>query len=505
MMNIIYPFIFSLFPLLSAYLTNFSQVPLADTISPLLLIELLTMSIYAISLLITRNFNKSSIITFIFLFFIFSFEPIFSPIRKIYPIEHVIKIYIYYFYIWVGLFIISIFAVFIFAKYLKAINLFLSVFTTILVAITLIQILLNVQKIYNSNFQNTDLNNILASEEELSTTELPDVYYIILDRYLRADILQINYEYDNSKFINYLKEKGFYVVEKSHSNYLKTGHSLASSLNMRYINYLSEDVGESNNSWLPIYDLIKKNEVGLTFKHKGYKYIHIGSWWDPTRKNEYADININNNELSEFSDNIFRNTFFYPIKDTIFAEGIRKEQYNRTIYEIEYLKNIPLNKEPTFTFAHLLITHLPYVFAENGGFMEGSGYDGKSESEIYVIQVKIANKIMADLIEDIIKKSETKPIIIVQSDEGNFPHGVSPLNYKFNWFEANQKQIEEKFSILNAIYLPGENENVFKPELTPVNTFRIVFNELFNAKMELLPNESFLNQDDLHPYKFRKI
>ena len=48
-----------------------------------------------------------------------------------------------------------------------------------------------------------------------------------------------------SKFINYLTNKGFYVASQSRSNYLKTAYSLSSSLNMRYINYLSEKVKAS--------------------------------------------------------------------------------------------------------------------------------------------------------------------------------------------------------------------------------------------------------------------
>jgi hypothetical protein len=47
----------------------------------------------------------------------------------------------------------------------------------------------------------------------------PDIYYVILDGYARADILDELYGYDNSRFLDYLERHGFFVAETSHSNY----------------------------------------------------------------------------------------------------------------------------------------------------------------------------------------------------------------------------------------------------------------------------------------------
>jgi hypothetical protein len=40
----------------------------------------------------------------------------------------------------------------------------------------------------------------------------PDVYYFILDSYTRADLLKEAYGYDNSPFLDALRERGFYVA-----------------------------------------------------------------------------------------------------------------------------------------------------------------------------------------------------------------------------------------------------------------------------------------------------
>jgi hypothetical protein len=43
--------------------------------------------------------------------------------------------------------------------------------------------------------------------------EKPDIYYIILDSYTRADVLQKDFGYDNSQFVDSLRQMGFYVAD----------------------------------------------------------------------------------------------------------------------------------------------------------------------------------------------------------------------------------------------------------------------------------------------------
>ena len=63
----------------------------------------------------------------------------------------------------------------------------------------------------------------------------PDIYYIILDRYGRNDAIKASFNYDDSRFLDYLAGKGFYIANQSSSNYPDTETSLPSSLNMRYL------------------------------------------------------------------------------------------------------------------------------------------------------------------------------------------------------------------------------------------------------------------------------
>ena len=51
--------------------------------------------------------------------------------------------------------------------------------------------------------------------------------------------------------------------------------------------------------------------------------------------------------------------------------------------------------------------------------------------------------------------------------------------------------IFENTGILNAYYLPRYCRSGLYPGITPVNSFRIVFNSCFSAEFDLLPDETY--------------
>ncbi len=81
--------------------------------------------------------------------------------------------------------------------------------------------------------------------------DLPDVYYIILDAYGRADRLKQFYGYDNTPFLDALRKRGFYIAQNSRANYDQTCLCLPSSLNMNYLdnsqNQLSPEASASED------------------------------------------------------------------------------------------------------------------------------------------------------------------------------------------------------------------------------------------------------------------
>jgi len=78
------------------------------------------------------------------------------------------------------------------------------------------------------------------------------------------------------------------------------------------------------------------------------------------------------------------------------------------------------------------------------------------------------------LVENIIHNSSTPPIIIIQSDHG-----------------AANASPPERMEILNAYYLPGGGNELLYQNISPVNTFRIIFNHYFGGDFDLLEDTSY--------------
>ena len=78
------------------------------------------------------------------------------------------------------------------------------------------------------------------------------------------------------------------------------------------------------------------------------------------------------------------------------------------------------------------------------------------------------------------------PIIIIQGD-----HGPSHFD------------VPSRMAILNAYYFPDHEFAVY-PEITPVNSFRLLFNNYFNTDFDLLEDVSYYSQYP-NAYQFEVI
>ena len=63
--------------------------------------------------------------------------------------------------------------------------------------------------------------------------------------------------------------------------------------------------------------------------------------------------------------------------------------------------------------------------------------------------------------------------------------------------------LKQRFSNFNAIYLPNGKDLLYD-NITPINTFRIVFNSNFNSSFELVDDLSYWSTYE-QPYLFRDI
>jgi hypothetical protein len=147
--------------------------------------------------------------------------------------------------------------------------------------------------------------------------------------------------------------------------------------------------------------------------------------------------------------------------------------------------------------------HPPFTFDRNGGLRRKESFlwgDGdhiqrsfEEYREGYIEQVYFINQRMREMVDRILSNSPTPPVIIIQGDHG--PGG------RTHWNDPRNSDLRERLSILNAYYLPGGAEKLLGEETSPVNSFRIVFDYYFGAKLDILPDVSYFSCWDT-PYDF---
>lgn len=338
----------------------------------------------------------------------------------------------------------------------------------------------------------------ISSESVEATAEsLPDIYYIIVDAYARADILEEVYQFDNSDFLSYLTEKGFYVAQKSRANYPQTALSLSSSLNSMYLDGLATQMGTETENRQPLQVMIRNNRLFQYLHSRGYTICAFSTGYSSTDIKS-ADVYMEPPQwdLSEFQEALVALTPLSLFENTVF--DFRRE---RILYAFDHMADAAQIDGPTFAFVHVLSPHWPFLFDANGESIQpprriGARADYEYDEFIagYTSQLLFVNSELQTAIDAILSQSSAPPIIIVQADHGPDAR-LDP-----GW-ELDNTYLPERMSILNAYYFPDQDYADLYEDITPVNTFRIVLNKYFGTDQELLEDKSYF-ADWFHPYVF---
>ena len=348
----------------------------------------------------------------------------------------------------------------------------------------------------NDLFSNPSSKSIIDIQNMLRDNNLPDIYYIIPDEYGSYHGLKEFFNYDNSDFINYLKQKGFFVNEKSFANYPRTIQSMSSSLNMEYLDEITEQVGVNSKSYHLLNEHLSDNKVMSNMKSRGYVIVNMGSMWGPNTGFAEADVNLC--EFKQINSNSLMNELLLSSMlgyvQERFTEQGRRDGILCTFDEL-YTINEKIPKQK-FVFAHIQLPHSPFIFGPNGEHvtpgipLNSSKWDDR---KAHVDQIKFANKKLKILIDKLLE-SEEKPIIILQGDTGSL--------YTGDWDNPSEDLIIERMSNLNAVYIPDEKYDLFYDGMTPVNTFRIIENTVFNGDYLLLKDKTYWStKDAVHNYE----
>lgn len=353
-----------------------------------------------------------------------------------------------------------------------------------------------------------DLEPVWGEGDKAAGAQHRDIYYIVLDAYARADVLEDLYGYDNSEFLHFLETRGFYIAEESHANYVSTEFSLASSLNMSYLNDLPEAFralrGVDTHTVKSVAVRLLSSNILQDYLHeRGYTVISTESGYAATELGD-ADYYLQSPDVDRGS--FWRVGFETMLLDSsvgrllmrILPSSARTLDWlfdlhrERILYAFDHLADYAQDDRPTFVYAHIISPHTPYVFGPNGERIEHrdpftllDAKPGNPENiKYYRDQVNYLNSLVMDVIDEILLKSTTDPIIILQADHGS-------KVYKERQ-PAPEIRCRLFLPILNAYRFPGDDalEHLY-PTISPVNSFRVLLNEYFHEGLELLDDGSF--------------
>lgn len=343
-----------------------------------------------------------------------------------------------------------------------------------------------------------------------------DIYYIMVEDLGSERTLREDYGLKETGLFDWLREDGFVVPTDAKTNYNKTVQVLAAAFNMTYLDEIAARVGTQSGDSHPLYEMIDDNVVARFLKSQGYRYHHIGAWWDPTERSSIADRNYGLQQRSDFAATLYRTTILPDVVARLPRLGIRlpieadatgdEGQYASALYGFRALEEASAAPGPKFVFAHFLIPHDPFVFAADGSRLTPELRRGRSANELFLEQARYTNTRVRAIVETLLAGPEaTRPIIVVQTDEGPNPARYERDPTSFAWTDATLGELRVKFEILNAFYLPGVEVPAIPPTMSPVNTFRLIFSLYFGADLPLLPDRQVIFRDKAHPYDFTDV
>jgi hypothetical protein len=458
----LHPFLLALFPVLFLFSNNMDIVLGREVAVPLIASLLMATLVFFSFRLITGNYKKAGLITsgFLLLFFLYGAvrDIVFSP-----NAESSVIINVSMLAVWTIIFVLFAMAITRTRGGLDSATKFMNIVALALLVLTQISIGVNYSKAVElasrEKAEAADVSSLTASDSR------PDIYYIILDRYGRQDAVKESFNYNNSKFINYLEDKGFYVAGDSSSNYSDTEHSLPSSLNMRYLTNEEEtEDGVLLSAW-------RNNRVMESLRSIGYRNIFIDG--DLRFKNikKYAQVFSYSGVLGmptgPFEEALCDMTVLSPFSKLLSGHGAA------VTYALNTIPNISDNGSPKFVYAHIICPHPPYIFNARGEDKFKLFEDNTDDETGYPSNLDFINGQIRTVIDKLLSKSR-KPIIILQGD-----HFMN-----FN----GQHDI---YKILNAYYFPDKNYSELYENISPVNTFRIIFDLYFNGNYDTLQDISY--------------
>lgn len=344
---------------------------------------------------------------------------------------------------------------------------------------------------------------VVANANPVAAEGRRDIYYVILDAFGRPDVLEEHYGLDLDEFVKALEARGFAVPARSQSNYAQTFLSVASSLNLSYLDPLANVMRESGDR-RALHYLIQNNALMKLARGAGYRVVAVGSDYSATERMDAADrchcerFGLHEVEAAAINMTPFR---ALPLHRWTYGGHRRK-----VVESFRHLRKEDGEGGPKLVFAHVLAPHPPFVFGPGGApvanptrifsLADGSENFGSPAeyAEGYRHQATyVAGQVLA-AVDAILARPGPRPVIVVHGDHG--PRSSSDPQ------DVRGKKWRERLAIFSAYYFPpGGSPPPIPDDISPLNGLRLVANQYLGTALPQLPDTSFVSTWE-RPYQF---
>jgi hypothetical protein len=327
----------------------------------------------------------------------------------------------------------------------------------------------------------------------------PDIYVLMPDDYARLDVLKTYFHYDDSAFVTALEQRGFRWASDSRSPYSDSESNMASLLNMDYLTNFPRVLGKTSQDVRPVKSVMQDSRAARVATAAGYDYVHLD-----TDEVTFAGDNPTISPMAppdSFMNLWLQKSLLRKVGGQIgFSKAASNTRFRTSIRsQFAALTNLRARNRPKFVVFHTLLPHDPYIYGPTGKpvTFPGSTDESLASAEgrhYYRDQLEYLNSLLLDAIDKIREQSSTPPVIVLAADEG---------------FQANDTTFGEKtmqdirLKGIKAYTLPGVPEGAMPSPPNSVNDLRFVFNHYLGTDYPMLPSRSY-PEGDL-PYDFKPI
>lgn len=491
----IYPIIAALYPVVLLYSVNWGIVPLSDIVVPLLVAFVSSCAAFVVVWVLMRDLHRTAVVVTLAVAATYTF----AALLKITGIDDRVLLFV------------EVLALFVIGALLTHKKVKLQGLSGPLNLLTIILLLLPVIGLATGEKRQvgTRLPVKIKTDPSAAPARKPDIFYIVVDGYGRADQLKRVMGFDNSDFIDFLTSRGFHVIPKAHSNYCQTELSISSTLNISYLQDFRDKLTPLTQDRLILDDSINKSFVAEFFRSIGYRIIGVASGF-PNITFKNADAVYKGAQSRSLLQNALLE--MTPLASKALAPesmfNVRRKTLNAAFENLVHLAKP--SPAPRLVLAHILAPHPPFVFDRDGnplrqatpfGYADGSDYmeiggTPQSYTDGYTGQIQYENQRLKQVVDAILKQATSPPIIIIAGDHGS-KQGLDQQRIE-------KTDVQECFSNLQALYLPPNAEKLLTPDFTPINFFRLILKECFNQPIELVPNHSYYSPFP-GPYQFTEV